>query len=379
MRQFAFSVDTDITFGVGSRMEVGRTAAAFGSRAVLVTGSRSLDASGHGAQITSSLSEAGVGLVERIFVSGEPDDHVVRETAERLANGSADVVVAVGGGSVMDLAKAAAIVRGGVDLGAALAGAPVTEPGTPVVALPTTAGSGAEVSRGAIILDRTARRKRGIRGRAVAPRMALVDPALTCSAGARITAEAGLDAVAHALETALSRVASPLNVLLAGEALRLLLDAVPRAIASPDDVGSRTFAAYAAMLMGLNLATASTCLPHRLQYPVGAATRTSHARGVAALLPAWLARTRRHAEARLAELAVRAGLPHRPQTSLAASSLVDHVTNWIDSIGMRTRLTDLGVHESDVPELARMAEGTLTNDPGPVGLDDLIDLYRESL
>jgi alcohol dehydrogenase class IV len=248
----------------------------------------------------------------------------------------------------------------------------------PVIALPSTAGTGAEVSRGAIILHRSARRKRGVRGRGIAPRVAVVDPELVISAGQRVTAESGFDAMAHALETGVSRAASPLNLLLAGESLRRLFKAIPDAIADPESVAARSSGAYAALLMGINLATASTCLPHRLQYPVGALTGTSHARGVAALLPRWLRRTEQYAADRLAALARGAGFPGGDQAKLV-KALLAAVDDWIDRIGMRTTLGALGVNPGDVRELVAMVEGSLHNDPGPVEPADLEKLYRESL
>ena len=380
MEQFSFAIDTDIRFGVGVRRELGNAAAALGSRAMVVTGGHSLDTHGHGQELVDLLEASGAEVVERVRAIGEPDDAAVIVAAERAVRAGVEVLVAIGGGSAIDLAKAIGVVAAGTDLAAALEGAAVNRPGLPVIALPTTAGSGAEASRGAIVLQRSAARKRGIRGRGVAPRVAIVDPELVIGAGATVTASAGLDALAHAVETAASRVASPLNILLAGEALRRLLDAIPAALADPEDVAPRASAAYAALLMGMNLATSSTCLPHRLQYPLGATTGTSHARGVAALMPAWLARTRICAPDRLAMLARSAGIAGPDATAAAgAETLVRVVGDWMNRIGMQTSLTELGVAASQIDHLVGMAEGTLSNDPGPVEPSDLATLYRESL
>jgi alcohol dehydrogenase class IV len=377
---FSFAIHTEIRFGAGVRRELGSTAAGLGSRAMVVTGGRSLDARGHGQELVAYLEASGVQVVERVRATGEPDDATVTASAERAGLTRADILVAIGGGSAIDLAKAIGVVAAGTDLQAALEGAAVRQPGIPVIALPTTAGSGAEASRGAIVLHRSAARKRGIRGPGVAARVAIVDPELMIGAGATVTASAGLDALAHAVETAASRVASPLNILLAGEAMRRLLDAIPAALADPDDVVPRASAAYAALLMGINLATSSTCLPHRLQYPLGAVTGTSHARGVAALMPAWLARTRLGAPERLAALARSAGIAGPDVLAATGAATLERVIgDWMDRIGMRTSLTELGVSPSQIDDLVNMAEGTLSNDPGPVTPDDLATLYRESL
>ncbi|HTI29795.1 MAG TPA: iron-containing alcohol dehydrogenase [Methylomirabilota bacterium] len=377
---FDFMLDTEIRFGLGRRREVGEVVSGLGRRAVLVTGARSLERGGFGHEIRASLTAAGVELVDHVTTGGEPDDEAVHAAAERLVAARPDAVVTVGGGSTMDLAKAAAIVAGGADLGELLAGEPVPRPiGPPVVALPTTAGTGAEVSRGAILFQRDATRKRAIRGRGVAPRVAIVDPELTLGADRSITAEAGFDAAAHALETAVSRAASPLNIALAGDALRRLLQAVPQAIAEPDSIDARSGAAYAALLMGINLATASTCLPHRMQYALAGFTDASHARGVAAIMPAWLRRTRVHAVERLDELAVRCGVSPTEPPGVGADRLIERIGDWMREIGMVGGLASLGVRPDQVADIVSRVEGTLANDPGPTAPSDLAELAVASL
>ena len=375
---FAFALDTEIHFGIGSRRLLGKSLVALGERFLLVTG-RSFDLRPYSAEMIASIADQGVVVGGRVLVSGEPDDLSIRAAAEEIERVGADAVVAIGGGSVIDAAKAAAIVARGADLSALLDGQPVLHgDGLPVLAMPTTAGTGSEVSRAAIISDRMSGRKRGVRGPGVAPKIAIVDPELVVSSNPTVTAEAGFDAMAHALETGVSRAASPLNLLLAGEAMRLVYRAIPRSLEEPTDLRARSDASYAALLMGINLATASTCLPHRLQYPVGARTRTSHPRGVAVLMPAWLERTRQIAPERLGALG---GLPEAGDASSTgdgAANLVAAIGRWMDRIGMRIRLRDLGVREPDIQELVTMVEGNLQNDPGPVEQADLERLYRES-
>lgn len=375
-----FALDTDIRFGPGRRFELGEVAAQHGTQAFLVTGLRSFDANPFGSELLDALHRHRVEVVDRVGVQREPDDAQVRSVAARVRASGATLVVAVGGGSVLDLAKAANVVASGQDLARLLAGSPLIERnGLPLIALPTTAGTGSEVSRGAVILDVAARRKRAVRGRGVTPTVAIVDPELTISAGPRVTAEAGFDAAAHAIETCVSRAASRLNMALSAEALPLILASVPRAMADGSDLEARAAASYGAMLMGVNLATSTTCLPHRMQYPIGAATGTTHAVGVAALLPAWLRRTRVHAADALDELAVRSGIAAPGPPGDPAERLVARLEAWIDVIGMRTTLGALRIVESQVADLVGMVEGSVGNDPGPVGPADLRDLYLASL
>jgi alcohol dehydrogenase class IV len=377
-----FALPTRVIFGVGCSLQAGAVAASFGRRAALVTGATSIDRQPTATAIISSLADAGIEVVAHVRQGAEPDDEAVTSLAQHLRSVRADVVVAIGGGSALDTAKAAAVIAGtNLSLGELLAGRRVeSHVGLPVVALPTTGGSGAEVSHGAIVLDRAAHRKRGMRGPGVSARVALIDPALLAGAAPSVTAAAGFDAMAHAIETFVSRAATPLTKALSTEALRRLALSLPAALDDAHDVAAREQTAYASFLMGVNLANSTTCLPHRLQYPVGALTGTSHPRGVAALMPAWLRRTRLYAPDRLADLAVGAGLA-RAETSipLAAEQLEGIVERFIDEIGFRITLSELGVAERDLGSLVDATEGSLEMDPGPVTRNALMALYRSSL
>jgi alcohol dehydrogenase len=320
-------------------------------------------------------------VVDEVEVVGEPDDRTVLAVVDRLAATTPDSIVAIGGGSPIDLAKAAAQQPTPERLAELLGGVRTETPGLPVIALPTTAGTGAETSFAAIILDRTAGRKRGVRGAGVVPVEALVDPDLMVGAPPTVVATAGFDAIAHAVETSASRAADDETIERGALALRALLASVPTLVADPRaDERGWAAAAAAATLMGVNLARSTTCLPHRLQYPVGARTGTAHGAGVAALFPAWLDRTVAAAPGPLARLARRAGM--RPEDSddlTAARALADAVVAHLEATGMRRGLRDLGIQPSDVDALVDAVEGSVANDPGPTTRDDLRALYVASL
>lgn len=372
-------IPTRVRSGVGSRHAVGAVAAAAGPRTVLVTGASF--ATNPGAEgVLAALADAGIAIVARVEARGEPDAAAVLELAATVDATGADSIVAVGGGSVLDLAKAAGQRPDASRLATLLGGTRTEVAGVPVIALPTTAGSGAEVSHGAIVTDPVSGRKRGVRGPGVAARDAIVDPELMLGAPPAVVAAAGFDAIAHAVETSASRAASDATVARAGSALADLLASVPRAVVDPDDRDALATAAYAAMRMGINLATSTTCLPHRLQYPVGARTGTGHARGVAALTPAWLHRTRDVAPGSLAPLGRAAGLvaPDADDRD-AAGALVERVLAHLAATGMMVRLGDLGITAGDVDALVDAVEGSVANDPGPTAPSDLRDLYLASL
>ena len=372
---------TRIRFGPGARSQTGVVAAGYGGRTLVVSGS-SFQSSPATFSILDHLTDAGVSVVDHHIVAGEPDDAGVLALVERLEATHPDSIVAVGGGSPLDLAKAAAQRPTPARLAAFLGGERTETPGLPVIALPTTAGTGAEVSYAAIILDRGAGRKRGVRGRGVAPHDAIVDPELMTGAPPAVVAQAGFDAIAHAVETTASRAASEAVIALAGEALPRLLRAVPELVARGARAEATAWAdaALGATLMGANLARSTTCLPHRLQYPVGARTGTPHAAGVAALFPAWLARTVESAPGALARLARAAGFADEATPDdVAAADLAARIGQHLDATGMRRSLGDLGIRAADLDDLVGAVEGSVANDPGPSTLGDLRDLYAASL
>jgi alcohol dehydrogenase class IV len=378
----AFSLEwpTRIRFGRGARDGIGPLAAELGRHAAIVTG-RNFAGSPELQRVTGSLAAAGVEVVVHIIAAGEPDTRAVLAATARLVEARVDLVVAIGGGSAIDLAKASALRPSSDALAGYLAGARLEHPtGLPVICLPTTAGSGSEVSHAAIILDRDAGRKRGIRGPGVAARLAIVDPDLIADLPPAVTASSAFDALAHATETAVSRAATPHVIAWSGIALAALLDVIPRSLGDDVAPADRETAAYASMLMGLNLAASTTCLPHRLQYPVGARTGCGHAEGVAAIMPAWLKRTVRVAPERLARLAVAAGLVSADEPIVSsAETLREHVERQLDRTGMLRRLSDFGIVESDLDGLVAAVEGSLSNDPGPTAPADLRALYLASL
>lgn len=371
---------TAVRFGRGVRRATGRTAARYGDRTIVVSG-RSSTQSVAGREVLEVLADAAVTVVDHVTVAGEPDDAAVRALVATLDRERPASIVAIGGGSPLDLAKAASIRPSPERLATLLGGEREETPGLPVIALPTTAGTGAETSFAAIILDRTAARKRGVRGAGVACRDALIDPDLMAGAPPAVVATAGFDAIAHAVETSASRAADEAAVQRAGLALAALLRAIPAILADPRGQTDRwDEAAAAATLMGVNLARSTTCLPHRLQYPVGARTGTAHAAGVAALFPAWLDRTVTHAPAALAGLARAAGLVGADATDAAgAEALVARLLEHLDATGMRRGLRDLGIGPDDLDGLVGAVEGSVTNDPGPTTPRDLRDLYAASL
>lgn len=284
---FDFSTAGEIWFGWGRVAGLGGRARALGRRAVVVTGSRADRA----APAMDALREAGVGAA--IFlVAGEPTTEVVSRGAELAVGAGCDFVVGIGGGSAIDAAKAIAALmtnRGEVmEYLEVIGGArPLRERPAPCVAIPTTAGTGAEVTRNAVIESREHGVKVSLRHPWMLPALAIVDPALTAGLPREVTAYTGLDALTQLIEPFVSRAANPLTDGICREGILRVARSLRRACEDGADRGAREDMALASLFGGLALANARLGAVHGFAGPLGGMFHgVAHGAICAALLPA---------------------------------------------------------------------------------------------
>ena len=261
-----------------------RTARVRDLRALLVTGGGSLEKAGVLDRARESLRATGVEFDEHPGVLPEPDLATVELLRGRLHEGF-DLVVSIGGGSVIDAAKAAAaLVAEDAPVREFHAGRRIEAEGLPHVAVPTTAGTGAEVTPNAVITDPELPRKASIRGPTLLPAAAIVDPELLVSLPARLTAESGMDALVQAIESYVSIHATPLTEGLSLHAITLLARGLVAAFENGSDIEARTCCAYGSLCAGMALANARLGVVHGLAHPLGARLHLAHGAICAMLL-----------------------------------------------------------------------------------------------
>lgn len=334
-----------------------------------------------------------------VFAGGEPEPSL--EAADRAIAHARDFrpdgLIGLGGGSNMDLAKIAATVL-------AHGGSPrdylgedrVPGPIVPLICLPTTSGTGSEVSSACVFTDVANNIKIGAMSPYFRPQVAVVDPRLTLSCPKKVTADSGIDALTHAIEayTAVDFAEFPLppgeksmyqgrNPLadgLAEQAISLVGANLARAVDQPDDLAAREAMALGALLAGLAFSNAGTALVHALEYPLGAATHCSHGAGNGLLLPYVM---RYNLPARRRELARVAVLLGENTTGLgeaeAAERAIVAVERLNRAIGIPTRLRELGAKREQIPEFA--AKGLAITrlirvNPRVPKLDEMIELLN---
>lgn len=285
-----------------------------------------------------------------------------------------DVIVGFGGGSAIDAAKAiAAGVREKEGIEALFYQG--KEPGAdtlPVIAIPTTAGTGSELSKAAIITDEAKKIKTGIRGKALYPLTAVVDSFFTESVPFRTTMETGFDVLAHAVESYISKAASPYTRMQSETAIRIVGEYLPRLSECLSDTEAREKMSFASMIMGINLGNASTCLPHRLQYPIGAHTDTSHGAGLAALFTAWVRCEYQYSFEQIEKiLKLLTGRDIQGE-----NECVETIYQFIRSIGLATSLQNIGVVKEHLPIMAKEVSGSVGNDPASQEENIILKLYE---
>jgi alcohol dehydrogenase class IV len=281
---FEFATATRIVFGAGKLAEVGTIARGIGKRALLVTGANPERA----ARLGELLSKAGVEFVT-FAVRGEPSVALAVAGAEFARTESSGLVIALGGGSVIDAGKAiAALATNPGDpldfLEVVGRGQPLHAAPLPFIAIPTTAGTGAEVTRNAVLAVPEQRVKVSLRSPLMLPRVALVDPELTCDLPPTLTASTGLDAFTQLLEPFVSCRANPLTDALCRDGLARAATALPRAFAHGHDAAARSDMALASLFGGLALANAGLGAVHGFAGPIGGMFDAPHGAVCAALL-----------------------------------------------------------------------------------------------
>ena len=359
--QFSYYMPTRLLFGKGQFAKAGIEAARLGKRALVVTGSGAMARLGFTERLLKMLGEAGVASVLFDGVSPEPLAEEVDACVARHLGDKIDLVVALGGGSAIDAAKGICL---GLSVGASvipylLGEFEVPEVKFPLLAIPTTAGTGSEANRAAILTAAGKDLKTSFRHESLFPRVALLDPELTFSLPPEITRDTGFDIFAHAVETYVSLAATAPQIELHSlEAVSLLRRNLPQALCDASDAEARSALLYASMLMGCNLANSTTCLPHRLQYPVGLKTASSHGRGLRALMRPWLEAAYEYSPQKLELIGAALGAKASGKAAFMAA-----YDEFVLASGLEMNLSQLGISRNDVPLLVKAVHGSLANDP----------------
>lgn len=390
---FAISrLPRNLVFGAGQRATLAGYASALGRRALVVTDER-LAADEQFLSLMQSLIAAGI---ETAIYSGTIAELPASSILDGLAQGKAfgaELVIGIGGGSCLDAAKTIALLlTHGGQPSDYYGEFKVPGPILPLIAMPTTAGTGSEVTPVAVVSDPERAVKVGIASPHLIPHTAICDPELTYTCPSALTAFSGADALTHAIE-AFTNLRRPVDATTvhehvfvgknafsdqhALEAIRLITRSLEAACRDGSDRAARDDLMMGSTLAGLAFGTAGTAAAHAIQYPVGALTHTPHGMGVAAMLPYVMEFNKGHAEAEMAEIADAMGVGAGLSQADKATAAIDAVTRLFAAIGIPASLHDMGVTQDKLAWTAEAAMGAtrlVKNNPRPLDQASMMKL-----
>ncbi|MEZ5753628.1 MAG: iron-containing alcohol dehydrogenase [Paracoccaceae bacterium] len=354
-------------YGAGSAAQVGAWAATEGFGRILV--------------LTQKVM---VPQIDRLALPGkvtvfdgvqpEPDSTNLAEALQAARAAGPDLVIGFGGGSVMDVAKLVTVLRGGQDLADVIGPNRVTGRQNALALVPTTAGTGSEAGIRALVTDASTMNKVAVESRHLMPDMVALDPDLTMSVPAAVTAATGIDAMAHCVEAFTNRKAHPLIDNYARLGFGLVARYLPRAVRDGTDAEARAALLLAAYYGGICLGPVNTAAGHALAYPLGTRLKLAHGLANAVIFPHVLAFNQPVAGAKTAEIAAALGLRHDSEDALR-----EDAARWCAQFGVEMRLSRLGAAEDQLAGWAAEAHAMrrlMDNNPRDMTVDEVLAIYR---
>lgn len=380
--QFDFQPRTRLVFGVNAVERTGEIVRELGARKVLLVTDPGIAAAGHEQHALKSLAADGVTAVVFDKVRENPTTRCVDDCLAVAKSTGIEAIIGLGGGSSMDTAKGCnfLLTNGGRmqdywGIGKA------TKPMLPLIAIPTTAGTGSECQSAAIIADEVTHQKMACLDPKAAARVAILDPALTISQPARVTACTGIDAIAHAVETAVTKKRNPFSLMFSHEAFKLLFPNFPRVIENPNDIDARGKMLLGAAFAGIAIENSMLGAAHSAANPLTAHYGIVHGQAVGIMLPHVI---RFNAENETAKRSY-AELASTPEIACvsegveqAVDALVQEVEALLDLAQIPRLLSDCGVQQKDLPILAAEAakQWTATFNPRLITEKDFLALFE---
>ena len=373
-----------IIFGMNTLNQLGEEVKKLGGTHVLIITDKGVVGAGILDKIIEPLKREKINF--EIFDQVEPEPPITNSlTAQKMGTtAKANVLVGVGGGSSMDVTKVASVLmKEKVEVKDLFGVEKVTRPGIPTIMVPTTSGTGSEVTRMAVLTDKEENLKKVVSSFAIMSQVAIVDPMLTVTMPPKVTASTGIDAFIHAVESYIAINASPLTDPLAWEATRLIAENLGPAVANGQNLSARYNMALGSLMAGITLNNAGVGVVHALAYPIGAEYHVPH--GIANVVT--LAESMNYLSIanipKFVQLAKAMGEPVEGISSReAAARGIQAMRALAQSVGLPCRLGDIGADPQKIPAMAVAAfkeKRLLGNTPRQLTQDDLRQIFEASL
>ncbi len=368
---FTLMYPTRIIFGRDRLKQLGEEVKCRGEKALLVTGRSAIRKSGILDKVVVVMKLAGVGLSLFDRVEHDPSLQTVDEGVKFLQEEKCDIIVGLGGGSTLDVAKAiASLARQPGTVWEYHRGKEIKKEGLPFVALPTTAGTGAEITNNSVLTDRNKVIKKSIRSPFMIAKVALIDPELTLSLPAQITAYTGMDAFTQALESYVSKTSNPVSDSLALRAIEIIYRSLPGAVQNGGNIELRERMALGSLLSGMAFSNSGLGAVHGLAHPIGARFNVPHGLACAVLLPYIIGFNLRAKRDKFKQIAEKIGIENVEDLPSSIKKLLKKVNLPLDFKSYRINETDFaGI-------IAESKSNSMSKNPREVSDEDLREILK---
>ena len=371
---FDWQARTRLVVGSNSLARLGELAAQLGGKRALVVTDSGIVAAGHAGHACEFLRKAGLSVAVDDEVRENPTTADVARCVTLAREAGADILIGLGGGSSMDTAKGCNfILTNGGEMRDYWGLGKANKPMLPLIAIPTTAGTGSECQSAALIADETTHQKMACLDPKAAARIAILDPLLTLSQPPRVTACTGIDALAHAVESAVTTKRTALSILFSKEAFRLCAGALPQVLARPSDIAARGRMQLGAAYSGLAIESSMLGAAHSMANPLTAHHGIVHGQAVGIVLPG-VVRFNAHIPGIYDDLLAANGLRDTEELAVTLEKI-------LALAGLAQPLCEFGVTAAQIPTLAEEAarQWTATFNPRPITAADFAQLYHNVL
>lgn len=374
---FNYYLPVNVVFGCGKVKEVGEIAKPYGKKALIVTGKSSAKKSGLYDKVKDSLAAAGIEGALFDKVSQNPLTTTAIEGAEFARETGADLVVAIGGGSIMDCAKSIAFlaVNDG-DINDYIFNKKKSDKALPLILIPTTCGTGSEGNGFAVLTNPENGDKKSLRCNAIIAKASIVDPECMMTMPKKVLASVGFDALCHSMEAYTSKISQPFTDALALYAMELIADSLVDLYNGSEDVEKWEKITIASTIGGMVINQAGVTLSHGMEHPASGLKDIVHGHGLAALTPVIIEASYKGDEYKFGRISKLLG-------GTDASDCAEQVKKLLAKIGMTLKLSDLGLVEEDIPWMAencmKVSAAGVANNPVVFTQEEIAEIYRKAM
>lgn len=374
---FQYYLPVNILFGCGKTAKVGQIARQYGTKALIVTGNSSAKRSGRYDKVRDSLESAGVDSILFDRVTQNPLTTTAIEGAREAKVAGCDVVVAIGGGSIMDCAKAIAFlaVNDG-DINDYIFNRRTSDKALPLILIPTTCGTGSEGNGFAVLTNPETGDKKSLRCNAIIAKASIVDPECMMTMPPKVLASVGFDALCHCMEAYTSRIAQPFTDALALYAMELIAEALPALYQGSQETALWEKLTIASTIGGMVINQAGVTLAHGMEHPASGLRNIVHGHGLAALTPVVVEASWRGSEEKFTRIS-------RILGGETAADCADRIRVLLKTLDLNMTLTQLGLKQEDIAWMAencmKVSAASVANHPVVFTREEIGEIYRKAM